>query len=484
MSGERLDPTGMRGRGAEAAQLTRPASTIMASPIAAARLALAMLLVLCGASLAKAQEEHDAPDYSFRHQLGALVDESAGLFAYGHDLFLTDWAVAPGPTPWRDGIGPMFDALGCDGCHFHAGRGRPPHGHDEPMTGMVVMLSVSGGVPGGAPLSHPVYGRQLHHNALEGVPVQGKVFMDFTEEEGHYADGSVYRLRRPHYRFAELGYGPLGDGILYSIFYSVRVAPQLVGMGLLAAVPEATIAAIAAEEARLGQVHGRINQVAVAQTTQRAPGRFGWKAGQPSLLQQNANAFNIDIGITNPLFPENDCTEAETACRTIALASERKPKVIDREINGITFYVSHLAPPPPRGEGDMRLPRGAALFMQAGCAACHRPTLATGDDPDPDLAHRTLHPYTDLLLHDMGDGLADGRSEFAASGSDWRTPPLWGIGLLRVVSGHEFLLHDGRARGPAEAILWHGGEAESAKEAFRHMSAEDRAALIAFLEAL
>ena len=287
--------------------------------------------------------------------------------------------------------------------------------------------------------------------------------MSYREIADHYGDGESYRLRAPRYRFAELAFGPLGRETLFS----VRAAPPLVGLGLLDAVSDETILAIAAEEAKAGRVRGRPNKVFDVAAGGLRLGRFGWKAGLPSLKQQIANAFNRDIGITNPLYPENDCTAVERACRAAAAAAQHHPKIGEDVLGAVTFFVAHLAPPAPRRPDDPQAARGAALFDQAGCAACHRPTLETGDDPDAALAHQTIHPYTDLLLHDLGAGLADKRPEYAADGRMWRTAPLWGLGLTLSVNGHEFLLHDGRARGPAEAILWHGGEAAAAREAFR-----------------
>ena len=205
-----------------------------------------------------------------------------------------------------------------------------------------------------------------------------------------------------------------------------------------------------------------------ASSTSRQKARlagFGWKAGAPGLEQQVANAFNRDIGITNPLYPQNDCTQVERACRAAAAAAPRHPKIGEDFLAAVTFFVARLAPPAPRRPEEPEVKRRRGAVQPAGCGACHRPALETGDDPDPALAHQLIHPYTDLLLHDMGAGLADKRPEYKAGGSSWRTAPLWGLSAAKSVSDHEFLLHDGRARGPAEAILWHGGEAAAAREA-------------------
>lgn len=417
---------------------------------------------------------------AFHQTLVPLQGEALKRFTHGQLLFDSDWSIAPGPRKDLDGLGPLFSRLSCDGCHTRAGRGEPPRDPKFPMISMVVRLSVPGTGPEGGPKPHPVYGDQLDRNAVAGVPIEGRAFVSYTEVPGQYADGEPYSLRVPHYRFTDLGYGPLGSSTLFS----ARVAPILAGLGLVDAVPDDAILAIATEEAREGRVHGRPNFVWDVAAKKRRVGRFGWKAGQPSLRQQNANAFNRDIGITSTLYPENDCTSAETICVEVAAATPRRPKIDDELLGVATFFVASLAPPRPLHVGDPVAREGAKLFASAGCAACHRPTLKTGPNATAEFANKTFHPYSDLLLHDMGEGLADGRPEFDADGRSWRTPPLWGLGHIMVVNNHQFLLHDGRARGPAEAILWHGGEAEGAKEVFRRMSKAERAALIAFLEQL
>jgi CxxC motif-containing protein (DUF1111 family) len=212
-------------------------------------------------------------------------------------------------------------------------------------------------------------------------------------------------------------------------------------------------------------------------------GRFGWKANQPTIEQQVAGAFLGDMGLTTPLFGVQQCSPAQEAC--IAAPDGGAPEVDESKVARITFYLHTLAVPARRDVDDPTVLRGRALFESTGCASCHTARHRTGElEGYPWLSDQEIWPYTDLLLHDMGDGLADGRPDYAADGREWRTPPLWGIGLVETVSGHELLLHDGRARGLAEAILWHGGEAEASREAFRAMELADREALLAFLRSL
>jgi CxxC motif-containing protein (DUF1111 family) len=216
---------------------------------------------------------------------------------------------------------------------------------------------------------------------------------------------------------------------------------------------------------------------------QTAIGRFGWKANQPDIAHQTAAAFNGEMGMTTMLSPHENCTAVQTVCLTAP--SGGNPEVSDEIFVRIVNYERMLGVPARRDLQDPQVRRGAEQFLEAGCAGCHTPTLKTAKLPQmPWLSEQTFHPYTDLLLHDMGRGLADGREDFLASGSEWRTPPLWGLGLMRTVNGHTFLLHDGRARDVSEAILWHGGEAEAAKERYRTMKKQDREALLKFLDSL
>jgi CxxC motif-containing protein (DUF1111 family) len=306
-----------------------------------------------------------------------------------------------------------------------------------------------------------------------------------------FADGEKVTLRRPRLEFSALQFGELGADILTS----PRMAPAMVGVGLLEAVPDETILALAKEQRKLG-VNGKPNYVWDVENEQTVLGRFGWKANQPSLRQQTAAAFHGDIGATSYLFPEENCPSVQAACLEVPSASkcggqggctgnQYRPEVVPSRLTNITFYLQALAVPARRNGDDPQVKRGEELFAQANCAACHVPELKTG--PKPALraaANQVIHPYTDLLLHDMGEELADGRPDFKASGRDWRTPPLWGIGLIKIVNGHSDLLHDGRARDINEAILWHGGEAEKSREAFRAMPKAEREALVKFVESL
>jgi CxxC motif-containing protein (DUF1111 family) len=408
-----------------------------------------------------------------------LRPEHRPAFFVGNSFFNENWIAAPASVATRDGLGPLFNARSCSACHFKDGRSRPPE-PGQPMSTMLLRISVPGAGPHGGPRPHPVYGDQIQGAAIPQVGPEADVLVAYDEVAGAFADGTPYSLRRPSYQIRSPRYGALPRDLLLS----PRVAPAMIGLGLLEAVPETTLRALADPDDRDGDgVSGRPNLVWDLRAQRTALGRFGWKAEQPSVLQQAAAAFAGDIGITSSLFPDENHTAAERECAR--QPSGGRPEIGDELLAKVALYARTLAVPARRGADDPQVRAGEALFRRARCDACHRPRLETGDMPElPELAHQSIQPFTDLLLHDMGEGLADGRPAFAASGREWRTPPLWGLGLLEKVSGHGLLLHDGRARGPAEAVLWHDGEAAAARRAFVAMTAAERAALLAFLGSL
>ena len=400
-------------------------------------------------------------------------------FVVGNSFFNKNWVVAGNSTTGRDGLGPTFNARSCSTCHRKDGRGRPP-APGEDFGGLLLRLSLPGAGPHGGPLAAGAYGDQLQSQAIADVPVEGTPRVRYSERPGSFADGSTYSLRVPSYTIEAPTLGPLPDGLLIS----PRVAPVMIGMGLLAAIPEADLLALADPEDRDGDgVSGRANRVWDVQAGALALGRFGWKANQPSVRQQTAGAFLGDMGITSSLFAAQNCPEGQTACN--AAPPGGTPEIDDDLLADVVLYSSTLAVPARRDVEAPATRRGEQLFLAAACDACHTPRHRTADD-DPliEAAGQTIFPYTDLLLHDMGPELADHRPDYAADGNEWRTPPLWGIGLVETVNGHTDFLHDGRARSLLEAVLWHGGEAESSRDAVLALSAEERADLVAFLASL
>jgi len=422
----------------------------------------------------------DAGRDAFALSARNLIGERRDRFFVGNAIFNRNWVTAPSSTAGVDGLGPTFNAASCSACHFKDGRGAPPAVPGEPFLGLLLRLSIPGEGAHGGPLEEPVYGGQLNHRSILGVPAEGGAAVEYEEVPGAFADGEPYRLRRPTYRLTDLAFGPIDPRVLIS----PRTAPFMIGLGLLEAVDEAAILALADEADADGDgISGRPNRVWDPRLERTRLGRFGWKANQAALEAQNAGAFLGDIGVTSPLLPAESCPPAQAACA--AAPSGGAPELDQDKLDAVTYYSHLLAVPARRGADDPEVLRGKALFASAGCAACHVPVLHTGSlDGFPELEGQTIRPFTDLLLHDLGEDLADGRPDFLATGREWRTPPLWGLGLVGAVNDHTLLLHDGRARGFAEAILWHGGEAERAREAFRTMSAGDRAALVRFLESL
>jgi len=343
---------------------------------------------------------------------------------------------------------------------------------------MLVRLSLPGHGPHGGPVPHPVYGDQLNDTANPGIAAEGQARIRWQAHVERFADGGEIVLRRPVVEFMELAYGPLGADILIS----ARIAPPVFGLGLLEAVPEAFMRAQAAR-AKPDGVRGRVNEVWDAVDRRMVVGRFGWKANVGSLAHQTASALLGDLGITSDLFPAENCSSEQAACN--AAPSAATPEIDATRLGAVVLYQQLLAVPARRDVGHADVRRGERLFASAGCTSCHLPELRTGNHASPPLlSGQRIQPYTDLLLHDMGDALSDGRPDFSASASEWRTPPLWGIGLSERVNGNAAYLHDGRARTLLEAIMWHGGEAEPAREAVRRMTGEERSALARFLASL
>ncbi len=382
------------------------------------------------------------------------------------------------PAVVNPGLGPIYNNVSCINCHSRDGRGRPPD-TDEGLVSLLFRLSLpktEDAMDGKPPIPVPGFGRQLNNRAIVDTNPEGKVKIEYTEQTLTTADGTRVHLRYPNYTLTET-YQPLPE----NVEVSPRVAPAVFGLGLLEAIPEDAILAYADEnDADRDGISGKPNYVWNAIEQRYTLGRFGWKANQPTLRQQVAAAYNDDMGITTSLFSVENSAGQSQLTKHSAM-----PEVSDEILDVVTFYVQTLAVPARRNVDDPQVKQGEQLFAEAQCAGCHVPTLRTSVLTGvPSVSNQTIHPYTDLLLHDMGPDLADNRPDFHASGREWRTPPLWGIGLVRRVNGHTNFLHDGRARDLMEAILWHGGEAETSRQAVEQMSKAERDALIAFLESL
>jgi CxxC motif-containing protein (DUF1111 family) len=431
---------------------------------------------------------------AFSQPSANLGFEQRADFFVGNGFFKRLWVTAPASTKSADGLGPLYNARACQRCHLKDGRGHPSEGSGDSAVSMFLRLSVPPAtgeereerdMNRAKTIPEPTYGGQLQDLAIAGHKAEGKMAIAYEERPVELEGGEVVRLRVPRYAIKDLAYGPLHPQTMLS----PRVAPPMIGLGLLEAIAEDDILAHADPEDADGDgISGRPNRIWSLGHERVMLGRFGWKAGNPTLHQQNSEAMAGDIGISYALLPEphGDCTRAQPACADqVSGANDDGLEAPPAVMANILFYSRNLAVPARRSIDDPTVLRGKRMFYESGCIACHRPKYITPKEGVPAAqAFQLIWPYSDLLLHDMGEGLADHRPEGEADGREWRTPPLWGIGLTETVNGHTFFLHDGRARNLTEAILWHGGEAAAARRRFVDLAKPDREALIAFLNAL
>ncbi|MYB89468.1 MAG: c-type cytochrome [Proteobacteria bacterium] len=432
---------------------------------------------------------------AFSHPSANMPFERQLDFRVGDGIFKKIWVSSPSSTRSSDGLGPLFNARSCQRCHLKDGRGRPP-AEGEKAGLMLLKLSIppQNETQRSALLQHrvssipePTYGNQLQNFSVQGVRIEGEFTVQYKELPVRLADGEVVNLRAPTYQIVDLQY----DALHPDSMASPRVAPPVIGMGLLEAIPEVDILRHVDPDDLDGDgVSGRARQVWSDEHQKVMLGRFGWKAGQPTLVQQSATAFRDDIGISTPLYPvpHGDCTAAQQSCMAAPhgdIPLGDGVEAVSTMFDMLMFYIRNLGVPARREVSDPQVLEGKRLFYEARCTVCHVPKFVTRRDSiGKEQSFQLIWPYTDLLLHDMGEGLADNRPEGNASGREWRTPPLWGIGLTETVSHHSTFLHDGRARSLLEAILWHGGEAEAAKQQVVRMTRGQRESLLAFLGSL
>lgn len=405
-------------------------------------------------------------------------------FFLGNGLFRKLWVSSPATTQASDGLGPLFNARSCQSCHVKDGRGHLPLAGETASPFFLQMGWYDDEAQRWR--GDARYGRQLQTAAVPGLLAEARVEIAFEEFEVEFADGDTINLRRPSYRLHELAHGPMQP----QTRFSPKIAPQMIGMGLLAGISEQDILAREdVDDADGDGISGRASRVASGAGT--TLGRFGLKASNPSVLAQSAGAFSGDMGLSTSLHPANsgECTEAQTACLEAPHGEQARlgrHEVPDPLLELVSFYSSNLAVPVRRDVSDPEVLAGKREFYRAGCTGCHTPKYVTSREAE-DEQHRfqLIWPYTDLLLHDMGEGLADGVGhDGGATGREWRTPPLWGIGLTTTVNERATYLHDGRARTLLEAVMWHGGEASAARERVRQLDRQQRRALLRFLESL
>lgn len=428
-----------------------------------------------------------------------------GDFLIGNDFFEDPWVIAPATTDLRDGLGPLFNVSACQSCHFNDGRGHAPSSATDDADSMLIRLSrmpvesrIIAAMQKGeiAAFEDPVYGGQLQNRGNPGIRAEAQIRVHYKDRPVTFKDGTTLVLRDPVFQLQDWGYGEPPEGLVLSM----RVAPPVIGMGLLEAIAETDLAALQDLDDRDGNgISGKLARVWDIEKQAVVAGRFGWKAGQPTVRQQSAGAFNGDMGLTSSLFPVDGCTSVQVECLQAPHGKDAVTgiEVRDDILDFVTHYVSNLAVPARRNLDDPAVQKGYGLFAQAGCLGCHVERYQTERQPPSRIeqSEQIIFPFTDLLLHDMGPDLADRLldgspaeashlTEYQATASEWRTPPLWGIGLSHIVNPNATFLHDGRARTLMEAVLWHGGEAEASKQKVLTFDQSQRDALHAFLNSL
>lgn len=430
----------------------------------------------------------DLSKNAFSHPFNGITVEQKNQFFVGNSFFKAAWVQAPATTQGRDGLGPTFNARACAACHAFDGRtGAYLDNGVEVKVGLSLLIRLktfSKNHWG----DHPEYGGQINPNGVQGVPGEMQPVVSFLEESGTYPDGSSYKLRKPQFTFVNVSRSELDE----STFISPRIPQQIIGLGLIDSINETDITSQADEnDNNQDGISGKIPWAYDIARQRVTIGRFGWKSEQPNLRQQNLAAFLGDIGITSSLFPEENCPMVQVEC--LASLSGGQPEADTTIENRLTLYTQLVSVPAARHADEIEYQKGFELFKSIGCASCHTPSYTTAANAEFDiLREQKIYPFSDFLLHDMGEELSEERAQpqKETSSSDyelareWRTPPLWGIGLLQKVNGHEELMHDGRAHSIEEAILWHGGEAAPSRENFKHLTLDRRQHLIEFIRNL
>ena len=442
-----------------------------------------------------------------------------GSFFIGNAFFRQPWVIAPASTDSRDGLGALFNVAACQSCHVKDGRGHAPMTSDDDADSLLIRLAMPATTDKQRQqlqnsliekVAHPMYGGQLQDRGIQGVPAEARIAIQWTDKPVTFADGHVETLRAPTFNLTNPGYGSFDDDLMVS----PRIALPMIGLGLLDQIPDADIKkqAISINKNNINKnsakndssdISGKFNLVMDPQTGKVALGRFGWKAGQTKLITQNQSAFNEDMGLTSNIRPHESCMPTQTACIKATTGADEqgngKPavEVSDEVAKFVEFYTRNLAVPHRRNADDKLVLAGKKRFYDMGCQSCHTPRyqLPKTDDDHIEQHGQVIYPYTDLLLHDMGDDLADRtiagklppknfQVEFLANSYEWRTPALWGIGLAQTVDPQATFLHDGRARTLMEAVLWHGGEAKKQQQKVLRLDKKGRAELNAFLQSL
>ena len=409
-------------------------------------------------------------------QPAANLDASEGArFRIGDAFFTQPWSAAPGSDADRDGLGPTYLSTSCAACHPADGVASAPG--PGAGAGVPILRFSDGALHEARP---DAYNVQVQTRAVAGVDAEAQIDLAWKEVDGRYPDGMPFSLREPVISVR----GWSIEGVpAPSTATGVRMGPRLIGLGLLEAIPSGAIRAGADPEDLDGDgVSGVASMVDSPTLGPNVLGRFGLKANVATVEDQTAIAYLLDLGITSPIHARENCPAPQASC--VASPTGGEPEISAERFGDVVFYARTLAVPGRPSAADASVLEGRSIFDDLGCSACHTPSWTTGPDDIGALADQSIHPYTDLLLHDMGEGLSDGRSDGMASPNEWRTSPLWGVGLVRTVNDEAGFLHDGRARSIEEAILWHGGEAGRSRDAFVGLSAANRDLVLVFLKSL
>jgi len=434
-----------------------------------------------------------ASDYS--HPISGMKPENKLDFRIGEGVFQKFWVPSPSSTTASDGLGPLFNTRSCNSCHIKNGRGHAPESGVSGATVPSFLIRFGKSYKHTSQVADFIYpnigdknyGVQFQGHASPGILPEGDYHLTYTSHTETLSDGTEVELRKPNIHWTALNYGKLED----STGVTLLVAPALVGMGLLDNIPDDIIVTNAdPQDVDNDGISGRVSWIPSNNGKDKVIGRFGYKAASPSVSAQNQLAFNTDLGLSTPLNPaaSGDCTELQKAC--IESPNGNSPHLDNLEVDKqqvrlVDLFVSLSSPPTMRNLRNPNFLEGKVLFEEGSCASCHIPKMQTKKNATfPELSNRTFYPFTDMLLHDMGPKLASGFQSFSTAPNEWRTAPLWGIGLSEKVSGRVGFLHDGRAKTIEEAILWHGGEAQKAKEFYKQLDKEHREKLIYFLESL
>ncbi|WP_405566383.1 di-heme oxidoredictase family protein [Polaribacter sp. Asnod6-C07] len=420
-------------------------------------------------------------DKAFGRGIPELSDLELSFFGVGNAMFDQSWVSAPASTTSRDGLGPIFNARACSACHLRDGRGIPLLESGDGSEGFLIRLS-SGNNPITGPIAFPNYGNQLQNDSNNGILKEADINVSYEIITGNYPDGTSYELRKPIYSLVNGNYGNLAGA-----HQSPRIGQQVIGLGFIDALSEQSII----ENEDINDINGdgisgKANYVWNIKENKSTIGKFGWKANQPTLEQQISAAFNGDMGLTTTLFPEENCPKGvDCSSITNGINPGEIVEVTDTQMSRMMVYMSSISVPIRRDFKTYNVQKGKELFNELACVKCHINNFTTSNfDLLPQMSNITIRPYSDFLLHDMGDALSDNSADFLASGNEWRTQPLWGLGMIEFVNDHTFLLHDGRARNVEEAILWHGGEAETSKNNYMNLSTEEREQVLSFLNSL